>query len=77
MRSLRAVKTGTPTPMKGKGNERKDAIQPLQTCYFRWSFIHYCFLVRVDPERADEIVPVDLSVSETDLDTSELVEVSN
>jgi hypothetical protein len=33
MRSLRAVKTGTPTPMKGKGKERKDAIQPLQTCY--------------------------------------------
>jgi hypothetical protein len=23
MRSLRAVKTGTPTPMKGKGKERK------------------------------------------------------
>jgi hypothetical protein len=28
-------------------------------------------------ERADEIVPVDLSVTETDLDSSELVEVSN
>jgi hypothetical protein len=41
------------------------------------AFIHYCFLARVDPERADEIVPVDLSVSETDLDSSELVEVSN
>jgi hypothetical protein len=34
-----------------------------------------CFLARVDPERADEIAPVDLSVSETD--SSELVEVSN
>jgi hypothetical protein len=41
------------------------------------AFIYYCFLARVDPERADEIVPVDLSVSETDLDSSELVEVSN
>jgi hypothetical protein len=39
------------------------------------AFIHYCFLARVDPERAGEIVPVDLSVSETD--SSELVEVSN
>jgi hypothetical protein len=29
------------------------------------------------PERADENVPVDLSVSETDLDSSELIEVSN
>jgi hypothetical protein len=35
----------------------------------------YCFLARVDPERAGEIVPVDLSVSEKD--SSELVEVSN
>jgi hypothetical protein len=41
------------------------------------AFIHYCFLARVDPERADEIVPIDLSVSEADLDSSELVEVSN
>jgi hypothetical protein len=41
------------------------------------AFMHYCFLARVDPERADEIVPVDLSVSEIGLDSSELVEVSN
>jgi hypothetical protein len=39
------------------------------------AFIHYYFLARVDPERADDIVPVDLSVSETD--SSKLVEVSN
>jgi hypothetical protein len=39
------------------------------------AFIHCCFLARMDPERAGEIVPVDLSVSETD--SSELVEVSN
>jgi hypothetical protein len=41
------------------------------------AFIHYCFLARVDPKRADEIVPVDLSVSVTDWDSSEVVEVSN
>jgi hypothetical protein len=41
------------------------------------AFIHYCLLVRVDPERSDEIVPVVLSVSETDSDSSELVEVSS
>jgi hypothetical protein len=43
--------------------------------------VHYCFLARVDPERADETVPVDLStnqtsVSKTDLDSSELVEAN-
>jgi hypothetical protein len=31
------------------------------------AFIHYCFLARVDPEIADEIVPNDLSVFETNL----------
>jgi hypothetical protein len=41
------------------------------------AFIDYCFLSRVDAKRADEIVPVDLSVSETDLNAFELVEVSN
>jgi hypothetical protein len=41
------------------------------------AFIHYCSLAHVDPKRADEIVPVDMSVSETDLDSSELVEVFN
>jgi hypothetical protein len=39
------------------------------------AFNHYCFLARVDPKRADAIVPVDLSVSETVF--SELVEVSS
>jgi hypothetical protein len=29
--------------------------------------IHYCFSARVDTGRADEIVPVDLSVAETDV----------
>jgi hypothetical protein len=39
------------------------------------AFIRYCSLARLNPDSADEIVPVDLLVSETG--SFELVEVSN
>jgi hypothetical protein len=41
------------------------------------AFIHYCFLARGDPEMTDDILPYAVSVSETDSDSSELVEVSS
>jgi hypothetical protein len=42
------------------------------------AFIHYCFLVRdVAPDMIDSILPSSVSVTESEVDSSELVEVSS
>jgi hypothetical protein len=42
------------------------------------AFIHYSFLVRdVAPDMTDSILPSSMSVTESEMDSSELVEVSS
>jgi hypothetical protein len=41
------------------------------------AFIHYCFLVRDDPAMVGSILPLVFSDTESEADSSELVEVSS
>jgi hypothetical protein len=41
------------------------------------AFIHYCFLVRDDPAMVGSILPLVLSDTESETDSSELIEVSS